>query len=534
MSNNRCEFRHRVFAKYDATTAYGYPEAQDEADRDRCWITETVAFYLNKRGHHLCMLHAPNDLEPKGLQGNAQAPWALKVRGASQADFLTRIVNDWNADNAKRGEGETRALVLPKLQCGAVDLSHTSFTGAIDWTEAEFQGDAWFEEAEFQGDAGFGEAAFQGDAGFREAAFQGDAGFYRAAFQGDAWFEEAAFQGDAWFREAAFQGDAGFHRSRFAGPVEFGGCLFLGNLQLIHPNLQLPAYLTDCRIHRIRYRTHTGARLSLNDCRGIDLEDGVARDILTQDEIPTPSPKQDEDGPVTAPSVWDFTDQHAHLLTFRNMDLSRANFMGADLEGARFISCTWHEKHNTLYSRPYLDQAHENAALLSRVKDLRGIEATCRQVRVNLEKDKHFAQAGDFHFHEMEARRQILRHQNKRGLHLFLLWLYRKTADYGESYGKLLLWLFATPFIAGFLVAGIEAVQKVDGFTAIVNSAVPGTFTYAYTSFIAVLPFGLAKSVKWDDLNLYWLSMLTIGVGGLALYSFATLFVMALRRRFRR
>ena len=103
------------------------------------------------------------------------------------------------------------------------------FNGDARFEGATFRGDAGFEGATFRGDAGFEGATFGGDAGFDETTFSGAAQFHRVTFRGIAWFREATFGGIAWFHEATFGGLAWFHEATFSSVAGFGGATFSGD-----------------------------------------------------------------------------------------------------------------------------------------------------------------------------------------------------------------------------------------------------------------------------------------------------------------
>ena len=108
------------------------------------------------------------------------------------------------------------------------DFREAAFSGPADFSEAAFSRIAYFSEAAFSRKAYFSEAAFSGDAYFGEAAFSGDANFREAAFSGFTYFRAAVFSGTAYFRKAAFSGTTNFSEAAFSGNADFGETVFSG------------------------------------------------------------------------------------------------------------------------------------------------------------------------------------------------------------------------------------------------------------------------------------------------------------------
>jgi len=522
-------------------------------------------------------IDGPVNFEEAIFSGGAQFSFA--EFGEDSLFFKAKFSEDtWFLETEFRRD----ALFIDAEFGGSVWFGGAKFGGATQFSAAVFGRVAWFGGAQFSESAGFEGARFDGYARFgksrdsssqpifsRQASLNGarfgkDALFNQVKFGGDAWFGGVEFGGIAQFHEAEFNkkaefdeaefgnfasftntccfGDLDLDRCRFSGPVEVNRCRCFGTWNIHYLNLTFPAYVTGGVFHEIDYRTHTGARMYFNDCRAIDREEGVARYAATGEPLLGLLTKTGERDWTTADSVWRFTDQHAHLLTFRNMDLSRADFNGADLKDARLISCTWDENRGSPYKQPYFDKQHTEAAASGDKKKLESVQSTCRELRNVLEEARHYAQAGDFHYHEMEARRQLLRLRAKEKgkgqrewVQRMLLWLYWRTSDYGENYKKLLFaWMLGTIVVTAGIVTAIEPIRTPSGaFPWLHGSPIMWNFVgNGYKTVMGILPFATAKTVDLATLSPY--SKAVISTEGLFLLILTTLFLMAINRRFRR
>ncbi|MBI5138009.1 MAG: pentapeptide repeat-containing protein [Nitrospirae bacterium] len=515
------------------------------------------------------------------------------MREDAQAALLGRLVREWAEVVGQLPEGQRPALVLAGIRCGDIDLNKQVFPARIDCSGAKFMGDAWFGKAEFTGDAlfrgatftgsaefggatftgsaefggatftggaEFGGATFTGDARFGGATFTGDARFGGATFTGDAWFRGATFTGDAWFRGATFTGDAEFDRAAFSGDAlfrrtQFEGRLvaeaawFLGRLVLEDNQFGFPAVFSGCHMHRLEYRTHKGERLFFNGCITVDRVDDHLVDAETRGTLDL-AILENGARPTERQAGWlGFQGQHCEQITFQNMDLSRADFVRADVSKTRFISCRWNPPDKPRYPRlwghpdklPSQDREQNEQELLL-------FKNAYEQLKNNLEGHRDYVQAGAFHYWEMDLRQRLLRLSGKNGrknsaerpemalrqrllrllrlsgrwLERVLFGLYRLTADYGESYAKLFVTIAVTLGLATLGVHWREYLPW-DGcgvwqtFHNTVFSLVPSAFQKDSSSALQ------HDASKWIVLG-----------EGILLVVLVPMFVMAVRRRFRR
>jgi len=576
----RCEFKHNLLD--DAT-----PEDSWRCDHtEGNWQPEVTAFLIDGQTTHRCLLHAPHDQEPTDRR-----PWPLAQRGQQQSVHLKNLIDAWNTHNAARTAPEGRKLaplelLLPGIQCGEIDLDNTTFSGEVDFTEATFGGNADFNEVTFSGNANFIKATFSGEVDFTQATFSGDIAFSRAKFSGDIAFSRAKFSGFATFTQATFGGYAAFRRAKFSseayfsqakfsdnanfseakfrgiayfntisfdGPTYFTQAVFLASLnldgtvfskqaafdgaafhhlKLLRITFKFPAHLTRCNIHHLSYSPHLGERLTFDNCRTIRHR-----------------------GKKTV--GFKFENPDLGRLAFHNMDLADVALLGTDIADTRFISCAW--KRNDGYM-----QVPEHAHTMGDgdAKQLDRLEGLYRALKRNLEEAKEYAQAGDFHFREMQVRQKRMgleadsdgKETQPFSSHWYerrMLGLYGLVADYGESWRKLFVGMVASVVAVGTIIAFSTISPPVDTITGatplmktaaakqatcpaeLVNMATANDIGHGvYTTLLGLLPFATARTVGLGCLA-GWAKLL-IAFEGLTLVTLTTLFVMAVRRRFRR
>jgi hypothetical protein len=562
----QCQFKHKVFAKYTEETAYGY---SGDGSVDQCWVS------TDGPGNPRCIFHMQ---ENKDVIGTDHL-------GDQQANGLVKLVMEWNQECSQRAvEGETiRALVLPGLQCGLVNFPNsgvTEFSGPFRWDNAvfkeqssfkgltfkfearfdhtKFNEHAWFNGATFGGAAWFNRAAFGGMASFEDVTFSNTSLFLGATFEwlaffvdttfvGPAGFEEITFSGDVRFSNSIFSQNVNFDSSRFNGYLEVDQAWFLNTLTLSQNRFDFSSTFSGCYFHKLEYKTHTGERLFFNGCCTLDSRGGEWWDVETNKSTPLPtgvSPPDDE-----ASGVLDFGRQHCAGLSFQNMYMGRSDFLGADLGTTRFISCRWKKEGEKGYEQVYLPPNYVEWLADGNPKSMNVVANLYKQLHKNLENDRAFVKAGAFHYREMALRQKQLRAEGgsreKIKAHLAqlwaerwnwagmkarlaqmkaerenypeqgLLWLYKGVSNFGESYMKLAMWMLVALIVFPFLAAVVG----------------PSAFS---DTFFHLFPWAFKGGGGQAVVPLFGGTKIVILVGQLTLLTLTALFVMAIRRRFRR
>ena len=269
---------------------------------------------------------------------------------------------------------------------------------------------------------------------------------------------------------------------------------------------------------------------------------------------------------------WDFTNRDLGAFQFVECDLDAADFTSSKTEGAYFDSCRWnrpdkkpysglafHEGWLEIYDQTQDQKEKERAGL--RLEKTRNVY---NRLKKHFETEHDYEQAGDFHYREMELRRKV----PANGWDRWFLRIYGTIGDYGESYPKLFFWL--SVFTLGFpaLVATLAGRfgwgngdaawwnQIKAGWTYFLSSIFPRTLGET----LGIVPpkgvggnaYDLSKGVEEsspDPSGLDgFLTMLGVENAGwsiflfglltvfyyVAFFTLATLFAMAVRRRYRR
>ena len=311
------------------------------------------------------------------------------------------------------------------------------FTREVYFSWAEFAQSAFFSEAMFTQCVMFIRTEFTQGAVFSEATFMQDGSFDDAEFTGNAFFSKAAFRQDAAFRGATFTREAYFEETVFEKSAEFFGAMFE---------------------RRVEFRG-TGFR-----------EDT---------EI--------QPGPMF--SLGRF--ERPELVLFYKTYLGQALFHNCDVSRFQFSSVRWRGRHGN-DKRMVFDEiidAKDSAAGALRTKsespDDRNYDLIAelyQQLKKNYDDKRDYWTAGDFHYGEMEMKRKATPKPNRasrwladrikksfaanrpsfparwakdkgyseRSFHIFrrewhqrsgLAAWYKRASEYGESYGRPLLWL---------------------------------------------------------------------------------------------
>ncbi len=385
--------------------------------------------------------------------------------------------------------------------------------------EYDFIGFVWpsasFSDYHFTKVVDFSEGHFYGKSNFRLAVFEDFASFRFCIFEGETSFERAQFKEASFFNSSVFKESASFSTSHFHTIARF--------LQVQFNILILRGVVLDhgvmfeiCKIAQLLYTTHLGQRITFNSV-----------------DIP-------EHG------NWDFQDQNCCQLSFVNCDLSRANFIGADIRDTRFDSCTW-DKAET-YVQVY---DHNRIIKQNKPAELEKLRSLYLRLKKNHDEDHEFALSGDFHYQEMELKRRLKLEEvdfrpsqdwffslvgackklkNWKPLsERWLLWLYKFTADYGESPLRLLRSLIGSLAIAPLFIYWANSLTAV----ADTHKSVKLMQIYEIVTF-GLMPSSLTTEAKGLVSGLNFGAKLIVFGEAVFTITITTLLVMAIRRRFKR
>lgn len=471
-------------------------------------------------------------------------------------------------------------------------LSKVSFKSAR-FTGTKFHADVIFRKTTFAGEVIFGGARFQTDAFFPLTKFLCAADFELAEFLGAALFADADFADTVCFKSAQFVGSTEFDAVRFGGMATFSGALLAGPTRFLMVKLVCASSgesagetnpgldFTRCRVYsRLAFEGIEFSEFACLLLWDLEFSHGVSEITLDGAEQkghlrPLTSGRTEITlgrgkwkGQVAEPSG---------EVVFKDIasGMNRVSFLHSeiytDLLRFRFFNVKWHtepeeflfdanlafrpceewtkfllphkvKELSAVFTLPSPPNVLEGASLWSswrrNLQELvkLDVERIAREIRRFYETYGNYSDAGDYHIPEMDYRRKQAK--CKKPFTYLILSLYRCFSRYGESPGWAFTWLassviaFSYVYLFSGFTSGNRAVQYVWRFEwsnvgrflgdwcrslqfALVN-LVPGYFRPASAPFEA-----------------NWTSRLAFAEGVLGI-TLVTLFLLALRRRFRR
>jgi hypothetical protein len=347
------------------------------------------------------------------------------------------------------------------------DFTGAVFTRDSSFWQATFTQDAEFGGSKFAKGAEFTETTFIGNARFSGASFGGPATFWKARFMREALFGGADFTEDAEFRDASISEDAIFNEATFGGQAGFRRTAFMGVAAFIRATFTADAdftWATFAQRAEFRFAAFEGQ--------------AIFRETRFREDN-TLSP-----GPIFSNARFD----KPTAVTFFRTFLGQAIFRNCDMSMFVFSDVRWRERSNNGKRMLFEEVADPGDEALGAIpaqgrgpdeRNYRLISELYQQLKKNYDDRRDYWTAGDFHYGEMEMKRLAcprltwlsqleaklsgrprlrklgewcgklrcspwllseLRSWHQR---LGLAAWYRRASDYGESWGKPLLWLSA-------------------------------------------------------------------------------------------
>ncbi len=430
--------------------------------------------FPNGSGKHWCDFHLPF----ADSDGTLSTKQAWTVEKADQ--FLQKIYKYVASASKSDRVVDLTGVVFPASETQPLPLTSDRLFHAVCLYRAVFGGSVNFRHTKFLLNIDFSEATFIQTAYFddieahglfvaRNVEFVSDAYFQRAEFHENALFSRSNFQNAAYFSGAQFSKMANFTRSNFSGSAWFDHARFYGNSGF------------------------SGNLLDANN-RGLS---NVPADQLTE-----------QAQAAAFGHVW-----FRNAKFYQDIDFSNRSFSGyTDFNSTTYqVAPNFHgslmNQDTSFLDSKFFDRSGERAA------------RSYRTLKLAMEGHRAWDEAGRFFAYELESRRRV--RSMPRIIKLFSV-LYELGSNYGLSPGRPIgcLLLFALLF---------SGVYENSGLPKIVN------FDHALAFSIEqyVRPFAVwTSSYKDGDLiSSIWKfiaslqSLLGIGL--------ATLFILALRRRFR-
>jgi uncharacterized protein YjbI with pentapeptide repeats len=472
-----------------------------------------------------------------------------------KAQFLGGGYFSWAQFSGRAGFGVVQfsvgAYFYDAQFLGEVDFSTTKFLGDADFNFAQFSNIALFKSAQFSGMAAFGTTIFSGDANFTSAQFLDEADFMVKQFLGDVCFKFAQFSGNVYFHSATFSGEADFSWAQFTGITVFRSAQFLGEV-----DFGMTKFLGDADFSRVIFS------------KIVDFEQCEISSFLRLRSI--------QKFNQTSPPIILLRDlrfwENGHLI-LEDFDVSRVSFWQTNFHIIRpridFIRVDWGNKKTIIddvFSRqeykdwqakksndPFdeLSLIYDPIEKLSEKSKAEEIERCYRQIRLCYEARGEHPDAGDFYLNEMRARGKRLKKDKK--FIWFLHQLYGLVSKFGESPSRALywflgIWLFSSTLylftgfsFGGYTIYYLPFFELSPTIYYFPFFDIPGIFKFAenfltkaiWFSFINLIP-GYFRFTSQSGQSVPLLTTIISIIEGILGISVLTLFLLAVRRRFRR
>jgi len=413
---------------------------------------------------------------------------------------------------------------------GDADFEAVAFSGRLEFMDARFEGEASFKSSGFAGRADFSGVLFMQVAEFADAKFVQASEFFYATFEKGACFREAKFTQAADFIGATFAQAADFREAEFAEASDFTGAIFKRAADFTGATFKEAADFSHTTFTDVAAFGGAVFKQAANFRRTIFREDG--------------GPKP---GPVFGLAVFG----KPEAVLFYQTYLGQALFHNCDASKFTFSDVRWRHRENgkrLVFEEGADLPANGGAGLHPREgsPDERNyglIAELYQQLKKNYDDRRDYWTAGDWHYGEMEMKRLASPRRNRvvRWVHrnLGLVAWYKYVSEYGENYVLPALWLLVLllAFALIYPLAGLTpgatvartAATSLEQGSAQVGLAEayagPGIMTTVGVAFFQ-RDLAYVPSYPWGRL-LSWFQLLLT-------YTLVALFLLALRRQFRR
>ena len=397
----------------------------------------------------------------------------------------------------------------PKFQ-GLVSFIYATFEKPVRFFNPKFKGPAFFRNTCFESDAEFSHAEFYDNAFFQHATFNGKATFIDSMFKKSAIFDNARFSGATSFEGAKFDGSTTFTDTTFSEDVEFTLARFLSTVSFKDTKFYKVASF-KASFFRNCYFEDTEFYGKVDFSHAHFEEDAVFEYIKNNEENQRYSIFACE-GDSKVDFRYSVFNQ-PEKVKFVKIDLSKALFSHSNIENIRFVDVKWCFTGKVIKRKAIYDEIIG--------EDPYFVAEAYRRLRKNYESNLRYPEAGDFYIGEMEMKRLSATFRgnevkNKIVKFLFqnfsLTSFYKYFSLYGENYWLSLIWILMTILIFSAVYHycyGFEQLQAIEASIA---------------TFLQYPP-------NQQNIKLPILLTLSERLAGI---TFIALFVLALRRRFKR
>jgi uncharacterized protein YjbI with pentapeptide repeats len=437
----------------------------------------------------VCLMHS-HDPEKDDAAFQAEFERILRDAGEGVADF-TRFV--FPTANYRGREFRATCIFHHTTFTQDAHFAQATFVDSADFGFAAFKQDAHFDSATFARDAVFTRVTLTRRASFRKTAFTQGADFTAATFTQDADFREAKFTHGANFSGATFERVAAFNEATFERAALFSNTTFTGEASFILASFEGHAHFSGTRFEKAAHfrgatfaqgvnfwtTTFTGAALF---SAATFKERAIFRETVFREDA------SGEPGPIFSLARF----EKPELVLFYKTCLAQALFHNCDVSKFVFSAVRWRQRPNgkrmvleedeKLDLTPYVTEAVRTKEGDPDERSYGLIAELYQQLKKNYDDRKDYWTAGDFHYGEMEMKRLATPHANRlsqwiagtvqsclakekpgflarwaktkgyseRSFHVLRRELHRRmglaawykyASEYGESYGRPVLWL---------------------------------------------------------------------------------------------
>jgi len=472
----------------------------------------------------------------------------------------------------ERYEGDTsvQMIDLRGFFLARVTLSGYRFKKPIALDNAIFGRDVTFDGTVFEQAASFRGACFEDAQYFTGLDCRSLADFRDCSFKQGATFEGGTYRADLTLTNASSARDLIFHAVRIDASLDLTNAdlpdLSIFNCELgvlqIHDIYDLDCYIfkstirDDLRAWRTHFRRLTIDEVSVSDAANFSQVEFRGRCEIKRSTFHGPFSLEGAEVRdrlrISGSALNGLFEDTVNLrrvavlaggsVTLEDVDLSRASFTDSPVESVLFRGVTW-------WRTPAgLQRTRGRRALQDEIgtPDLHRLAENYRQLVLNHERKRDYEAAEDFHIGEMEMMRRSSGAGSKNeitrrvGPWLNSYALYRYASLYGTSYSRAALVLVCMVLLLAIalLLTGFDVGNRTVEYNLLPDArhplVAPATLISDFREALvyALTSLTFQPQARYSPLGLG--TIVVLGFGRILLAGQSALFLLALRRRFRR
>ncbi len=311
-----------------------------------------------------------------------------------EAHFYLTTFSEWGNFNLAKFMSITLFKSAKFLE--GIDFISVNFSSYTSFSKASFMGKASFRSAKFASDADFNNIIFEDDISFFRTRFGklGSTTFLQTNFSKDVYFDRARFRNDVNFNSAIFgkDSDVFFRHTFFVKKADFQYCTAEGYLRF--------------------------SKLRGNDYQ-FDFQEAAF--------------------------------EKASRVSFHTLRLCPNWFVNVDARKFIFTDIRWQNLRPDWKNRKITAELANLDARDIKEQNKRLLEIAARQLAVNSEENNRYEEAAKFRYMAMETKR--LEELKQFSFSRYLIWLYKWTSGYGESWSWAAFVLVVVLLFFGLLYA---------------------------------------------------------------------------------